>query len=184
MNTKFLICACSLVLAACTNIPVSDPNSPFSQIPVGSSLVLKHDIEVPADRFRAFLKQAENPPTGITEDERETVCILEMRNKQPSARTINPVEFRVTKATDDLYYTLRKPVQVAFNSTFSSNSRDTPSLESHVATIFIHSEKYPDVRSIRCEFDSYFSQGFPLSVATIRWAISGNFDLVINRKMP
>lgn len=176
VNSKFSICVFSLVLAACTNIPVDDPNSPYSQIPVGSNLVLKRSIVVPADRFDALLDQADNPPAALTSDERETVCVLEMRSKQTNARTIDATEFRVTRVADDLYYTLHKPIQVAFNKA------ESPSIESHVTTLYLYSDKYPDVRSVRCEFDAYFGRGYPLSITTIRWALGGNFDLVIAKK--
>jgi len=173
VNTKLFVCFLAVVLTACINIPTGDENSPFVPVPVGSSLVLKRSIVVPAERFDAYLQEADNAPAALNRDERDAGCILEMRNRQKSPRTIEPATFSITKVADGLYYTMRRVIQVAFDSI------DTPTTETHTVTLYLHSDKYPNVRSVSCEVDADFATGYPVTIATIRWALGGHFDLRI-----
>ena len=113
MNSKLLICILPLLISACSILPSSDPNSPNSKVPVGSTLVLKHRIVIPANRFDVLLARAKNIPDSILRDEKDTSCVLEMRNKHGSDRTIEPTEFRVTREKETTHYTLQQPIHVA-----------------------------------------------------------------------
>ena len=66
MSSKFITFATLLLLTACTHVPTDDENSPFSKVPIGSKLVLKHSITVPPNRHEAFLNHASNlPPSPV-----------------------------------------------------------------------------------------------------------------------
>ena len=129
MSSKFITFATLLLLTACTHVPTDDENSPFSNMPIGSKLVLKRSITMPANRHEAFLNHPSNLPASLTSDEQDTVCSLVMHSKDSSQRTIEPAEFRVGWVAGGLDYTLHHPIQVAFNDL------SNPSIETHSKTL-------------------------------------------------
>ena len=177
ISPKILIYTILLSLSACSYSPPSSESSPYFRIPAGSTLTSKRDIVVPPDRFDAYLDYAENRPDTVSRDEESTYCKLEMHRAHPISRTIKPTKFHVTQVAYGVDYTLRRPAKVAY----SLQRTDLPTTESHATTLFLHSEQYPGVRSILCEFDADFGMGFPLPLTTIRWALGGHFDLLLAR---
>jgi hypothetical protein len=177
-SVAYLLSIPVFFLVSCNYVPPKDENSPYSEVPAGSILTLKREVVIPANRFVAYLDHATDLPDSLTDDEKETGCGLNMRRTHNQARTIKPSSFKVLQSKNDVEYTLRKPLQVAFGGV------EMPNLERNSTTIFLQSEKYPEVLSVSCAFDSYFSKGYPLSVTVIRWALGGHFDIIIPKELP
>lgn len=165
----------ALLLCACASGP-HPVDSPYSQIPVGSKLVLKRPLTVPADRVAVGLSSAGDPPAGVLPDQRDTSCELEMRRRAAAARTIGPDEFIVTKVRRDIEYVGLTPLQVAALGRLAYRQAG-PGWEIHSVVLYLRSERQPDVYLVRCKYQDTIREGDPLGVTTVRWALGGDFDV-------
>jgi hypothetical protein len=193
MRPILLLSILVIALGACAYTPPKDVNSPYYKVPVGSTLILKHPIEIPADVVAVGLASAGDPPRAVHPYQRDTGCELEMWSKIPETRTLQPGIFEVIKVVQDIEYVQREPVRLAgvsFGigvgigdggvgmSVGSSGAGDPgPAWEIHSAVLYLRSRNYPDVYRVTCDYRDNVSEGMPLSITTIRWALGGDFDL-------
>lgn len=179
LKYKLFILTLPLLLTACGSTPVIDEDSPYSEIPVGSILKLKHAISLSAKAFGLRLNKGGKPDASISRDEKATVCFLELRERLKSRLIIHPTKFQVTRTDRKEEYVLLGPVKVANDD---GGGADGPFVETYITLIYLRSQDYPNVRNIRCELRIDYD-GFrrPASVTLIRWAIGGDFDIVVAR---
>lgn len=89
-----LVLAAALTLASCAG-PVADESSPYSRMPVGTTLVLQQDLAVPAGHARIFLQHGK-----VVEKRRLDVyyphCNFEQRAVSDGTAVIKADRFRVT----------------------------------------------------------------------------------------
>lgn len=92
-----LIPVISLVfLSACQSWHDSSENSPFYPIPVGSRLILKQPLSIPADRASVYIQRGRIVPYN-GRDTYYANCEFELYTLKPVERTVDPDEFTVSK---------------------------------------------------------------------------------------
>lgn len=134
---------------------------------------------MPVNSFGVILTEGGDPSPEIRRDERDTRCVLETHRRLTSGLSIKAAaEFRVASTERRQDFVSRKPVQVAFGGFQDATS------ETNITVINLQSEIYPDIRNIRCTVTVDFGMGRPISVTLIRWAIGGNFHLLVPEPQP
>lgn len=95
---RLLLLLLPLFLSACAQQAVvsDDPDYPYNLPPVGSTLVLKKQVTVPAGEVRIFLQYGELFRKSDF-DRYEPSCSLELRKLADVPRTIEPDQFIVTR---------------------------------------------------------------------------------------
>lgn len=173
MKYRFLIFITPLLLNACTTGQVADKNFSYRKIPEGSTLILKRTIVVPANAFGAVVNRAGSPGPQFNRDEKDTFCVLEVDKKHPRNRLIKPTEFRVVRTNYKVDYALHKRRQVA------QGGSTQPVAETHITILYLQSQSNPEVRDIQCQTIADYGAGLPISIELFRWAVGGDFDLVV-----
>lgn len=99
-NTSLPVQALAVVLAAglagCWMPRVSDPASPYYELPAGSTLTLRHDVEIPLGRARTVL-QGGRPAAAAELKRYDAYCELEVdevSERQP--QTVRADVFTIT----------------------------------------------------------------------------------------
>jgi hypothetical protein len=183
MRPTLLLPILLIALNACAYNPPKDVNSPYYKVPVGSRLILKHPIDIPADVVAVALASAGDPPKSVHPYQRDAGCEIEMWSKKPVTRTLQPGTFEVIKVVQDIEYVQREPIRLA--SVYFGIGVDIggwggdagPAWEIHSAVMYLRSKDYPDVYRVTCDYKDNVSEGKPLSITTIRWALGGDFEL-------
>lgn len=175
MLERAAVAVLATVVSACATGPLPD-DSPYSQIPAGSKLILKRPLQIPADRLAVGLSSAGDPPAGVLPGQRDTSCELEMRRRETAARTIAPDEFVISKVRRGVDYVSLEPAKVAGLGGIAARVAG-PAWEIHSVTLYLHSERHPDVLWVTCRYQDTIYEGDPLGVTTVRWALGGDFDL-------
>ncbi len=132
-----------LLLAACQTVAYqSDENSPYYAVPVGTRIILHRELVVPADRVDVYL-QGGRMVAYAEVNPYQPFCTLDVRQRRDTPQTVAPDEFAVTKATQDIRYSLRSPgVVLAMDG--------TPSFEVYSTILALRSERQPQVMGLTC----------------------------------
>jgi hypothetical protein len=152
-------------------------DSPYSKIPVGSKLVLKTPITVPAGKISVKLSKQGDPPATIDPDQYDTECRLVMWQRAKQTRVIEKGAFTITKVRKDEEYVSTGHILPV--GRFAGSGDGGPGWELHQVFLTLSSEQYPGVYQVECAYQDTFGEGIPLSVTLLRWAMSGEFDLII-----
>jgi hypothetical protein len=95
-------------------------------------------------------------------------------NRSPEQRVIEPTEFLIIKVVKDIEYVSAGNNVVA---SLFGHSTSGPAWEIHSVILYLKSDVYPYVYSMTCSYQDNISEGDPLSVTLIRWALGRVFEL-------
>ncbi len=107
----------ALFLSACGPLVSDDPGSPYSQVPVGSSLSLHRTMEFPPGRTRVFFQNGEETERF---DHYAPSCNLEIRKLDAEAiQYVAPAVYKVSRLQRHFEEVVRKgrPIQLAMAGT-------------------------------------------------------------------
>lgn len=152
-------------LAACQSLPATNPASPYYQIPAGSQLVLHQAVTIPAHTAHVFIQggQLLAPRRLNPVNQYYPNCKLEVRQPADRAQTIAPDTFIVTRVSQNWY-----DAGLVFPLYASVGDDDGPSMQNYITTLFLHSERQPQVWRLDCQHWQYPAEAEFLTLAQIR----------------
>ena len=160
-----LVCV-SMQLVACATGPVDPENSPFYNIPVGTSVVLHQALTIPADKAAVFIQNGE-VKTFRDIDKYYPHCKFEVSTIKESNQTIQPDTFIIHKSTTDEHVQLN---QSMFRHV-SLNGGDGPPFIEMYRLMYLRSEKQPDVFRLSCGIWAISPNYYQLTVKEVRHAL-------------
>jgi len=172
-----LILAISLVfLTACQSWHDSSENSPFYPIPVGSRLILKQPLSIPADRASVYIQRGQIVPYN-GRDTYYANCKFELNTLKPVAQTVDPDEFTVSKVTqyirlNQLYEPGQMYAQISGKGDVSSKL--------YAWIIYLRSSRQPDVLRMTCGRWDYRGAARQLAIQEIRDTLGNLFTLQLS----
>ncbi len=178
---RILVLGLTLLLAACSQsyLVSDDQDYPYNLPPVGSSLVIKKPITVPADETRIFLQRGELLRKSKF-DRYEASCSLELRKLAESPREIQPDTFIVGRVERLMQRVVRNdpapegPMKVGMD-----DDGGTP-LVVRGYHLWLGSERQPDVMRMTCRgyFDD-INRAEPPSFNDIRRSLGDYAELIL-----
>lgn len=189
-TTFALASALALALVACqTTSHVGDEDSPYYVVPVGSRVILNRQLTIPPDRAGVFLQDGQVVAPGYTGQLRSYYphCKFEVRRPMPTAQTINPDEFVVTRvsrqwasAVDSgmLQYAavnrdMLRPVAAkdGRRRVADSDQDSGPNIRAFVTTMELGSDRQPHVARLVCAQWGYPHEDRHVTIKEIRRAL-------------
>ena len=160
------------LLTACQSWNDSSENSPFHPIPVGSRLILKQPLSVPADRVSVYIQRGKIVPYN-GRDTYYANCEFEVNTLKPVARTVAPDEFTVSRVAQYIRVNRYEPggmyAQVGRNSDVSSKL--------YAWMIYLRSPRQPDVLRMTCGRWDYPGAARQLTIREVRDTLGDLFIL-------
>lgn len=154
-----------IFLGACATPSVRDPHSHFYPPPVGTVLIVEHDIDVPADWARVTIQRGAVTPSVHPF---ATWCQLEVHDVMPVPQTVRADTFTVRKVSRDLKTVVSVGVPQMIAQTGMSDSSGTSDV-TQVWHLWLSSPAQPNVRRLTCggAFDRPWKAEYP-SIEEIR----------------
>lgn len=169
---KLPVIALTLItLAACAPMTVQDENSPYSRIPVGSTVTLNQALPIPRDHARVFVQDGRVvTKTGM--NPYYPHCNFEVATLSDGSTRIEPDSFVVTGIRLDEVEVVHRSRPVLVASLMLADGGEDgggPPPTSRVVHYLLHSEQQPDVMRLTCHggFAEAWEVTYP-SVAEIR----------------
>lgn len=172
-----------VLLSACQSLPVTNPASPYYQIPVGSRLVLKQSVQIPANTAHVFIQGGRVlPPRAFNPvNQYYPNCKLEVGQVKPVSQTIAPDMFVVTRVTQNWYET-RRAGSVLYASLdrglyagvylgVGEGDDGGPAMQNYVTSLYVHSDTQPQVYRLDCQEWQNPAEAEFLTLAQIRQAL-------------
>ncbi|MCU7845682.1 MAG: hypothetical protein KZQ93_17770 [Candidatus Thiodiazotropha sp. (ex Monitilora ramsayi)] len=170
-----------LVLTACSQqyLARDDPAYPYNLPPVGSTIVLKQTVTVPAGETRIFLQD------GVLKrksdfDRYKANCSLELRKLEERAREIEPDSFMITEVQRVMEQVVQKEVpDTGFMRVGFDNSGKPMVVRGY--HLWLGSEKQPGVMRMTCRgaFDD-INRADPPSLEEVRQALGELAELSLS----
>ena len=172
-----LIPAISLVfLAACQSWHDRSENSPFHPIPVGSLLILKQPLSIPADRASVYIQRGQIVPYN-GRDTYYANCSFEVNTLKPVSQTVGPDEFTVSKVTQYIRVNrLYEPGEMYAQL----GGRGGASSKLYAWVLHLQSSRQPDVLSMTCGRLDSPGAARQLTIREIRDTLGGLFTLQVS----
>ena len=169
----FSLCAC-----AQTDFRYSPDaeDSPYVVVPAGSVLRLNQDIVIPAERARVYMQAGEIKPHKLI-DSYYPNCSLLVNEVLDSQQIVKKDEFYI--------YNVRQTSalageRLAFLNTGMRGAGDSgPGFSPYVTTLYLRSERQPQVLLLHCEHWEAPSDAEYLSIKQIRKALGNIMTLEI-----
>lgn len=168
-----LLLTATLALAACQTHYDGNEDSPYYTVVPGARLVLNQTLTVPAEQVAVWLQDGR---VIAANDARVYYphCKFELRRRLPTAQTVAPDEFIVTRVTRALMHSVQAPTTERWLAAigFGLNiGRDGPSVQTFATRLDLGSARQPDVMRLTCGQWGYPNEGQHLTVRDIRRAV-------------
>jgi hypothetical protein len=170
-----IIFALFALLAGCQP-PVKDINSPYYSVPVGSTLTLNKEIEIPAGHVSMYMQRGKQYLGYGDVEKYYPSCKFELNTPLKDVRQIvHPDVFTIYKVVRDTYVVQSNAVMLA--SIVMDGSGDGPTALTFSTIMYLRSEKQPDVFRLTCEHWDDPTDGDHLTISDIRKALGDMFTL-------
>lgn len=181
-----LLLAGAFALAACQTTYEGNEDSPYYVVPPGTPLLLNQPLTIPPEQVSVWLQD------GRVIDANDARmyyphCKFEVRERMPTAQTVTPDEFIVTRVTRSLMHSVRAPdpsermvarIGVGFGFGAGINmGTNGPSVQTFATRMNLGSDRQPNVMRLTCGHWDYPYDGRHLTISEIRNALGGVFDL-------
>lgn len=165
-----------LILTACQMPPITDrENSPYYEIPTGSTLTLNQPITIPEGLASMYMQDGVIKPLELI-DEYYPHCIFEVNNITVEKQTIEPDTFTIYRMELDEEVVSIQPYPIAGLRKVSGIS-----YFEYITTLYLKSDKQPNVLRLTCLHREDLSDNLQhLTVSQIRKVIKGIFSLRLN----
>ena len=172
-----LILAISLVfLTACQSWHNASEISPFYPIPVGSRLILKQPLSIPADQVSVYIQRGKIVPYN-GRDTYYANCKFELYTLKPAAQTVDPDEFTVSKVAQ--YIRLNQQYEPGQRYAQLGGKGDISS-KLYAWMIYLQSSRQPDVLRMTCGRWDYPGAARQLTIQEIRDTLGNLFTLQLS----
>ncbi len=177
---RWLVLTAALLLSACSQsyIVSDDHDYPYNLPPVGSTLVVKKPITVPAGETRIFLQHGELLRKSKF-DRYEESCSLELRKLADTPREIRPDTFIISRVERVMQEVVRnESLPDGLMKTGLDNEGDPMVVRGY--HLWLGSERQPDVMRMTCRghFDD-LSRADPPSFNDIKHSLGDYAELIL-----
>lgn len=172
----------ALWLAACqTTSYEGNEASPYTLVPVGSTVTLTREITIPAENVAVYLQGGAVVPSGRV-NQYYPHCKFELRTRRDTAQTVTPDEFAVVKVAREIGHSVaydgvrlaRVSIGIGVNIGLDG---DGGSLQAYSTRLTLRSARQPDVFRLSCGLEALPHEGEHVSIADMRRALGGVFTL-------
>ncbi|MCU7795489.1 MAG: hypothetical protein KZQ73_06575 [Candidatus Thiodiazotropha sp. (ex Semelilucina semeliformis)] len=169
-----------VTLTACSQryVVSDDPNYPYNLPPVGSTIVLKKTVSVPAGEVRVFL-QGGVLMNKSEFDRYKANCSFELRKLDDIPRDIEPDSFIVTEVQRTMEQVVKQlgPEQGFVKVGFDIGGKPMVTRGYH---LWLGSDRQPDVMRMTCRgsFDD-LNRADPPSLGEVRYSLGEFAELVM-----
>ena len=180
MKRFSVVVALTMLLAACSQryIVSDDQSYPYNLPPVGSTLVLKKALEVPAGETRIFLQNGV-AMTKSQFDRYKPTCSMELRELADTPRTIEPDSFIITKVQRLTEEVVQNDVPASGFMKVDLDQSGKPQV-THGYHLWLGSEKQPGVMRMTClgAFDD-LNRAEPPSLQDVKKSLGDYAELML-----
>ena len=181
-----VIFGATLLVTGCQTVSYQgNENSPYYVVPTGSRVVLENELTIPGDRAAVYI-QGGQPRSYWDVNPYYPYCKFEVRTRKDSAQKIQPDDFAVTRAFQETPPSVRAEpqgpdVSARLVRVSSMDSDGGISATVFATTMWLHSDRQPDVFRMTCAQWGYLPLDGHLSIAQIRKTLAGVFTLKLAR---
>lgn len=137
-----------VLLGACQWPTTPDTRSPYYTVPVGSIVDLRQPVAIPSDKVGIYIQGGQRISGQL--QAYAPYCRLEVNTLSDTGRTIAPDRFTVTRVRHEVSY-----VEAARAVVPVQQDGGSPPAEIYATLLYLHSDKQPDVRRLRCAHYQY-----------------------------
>ena len=149
--TKWLALILVLPLINACQAPPFSPDSPFTPVPVNSTLILHEPLSIPAGKVSLWFQDGRQQlSSGL--DRYEPNCKFETLAMQDSEKTVKPDSFRIYKVVRWDDYAMQ-PIRLATSGTSAGLLMADGGSVTHLnvtTEMYLRSENQPDVYRLVC----------------------------------
>lgn len=184
-NATTAMLGAALFVTGCQTVSYQgNENSPFYVVPAGSRLVLERELTIPGDRAAVYI-QGGQVSSYWSVNPYYPYCKFEVRFPKDTPQKIQPDDFAVTRA-----YQETPPMVRAEPQRFDGRARlvrvsaqDSGGVSATVfaTTMWLRSDRQPDVSRMTCAQWGYPPLDGHLSIAQIRKTLAVVFTLKLAR---
>ncbi len=169
-----------IFLCACQSLNSQNENSPYYQIPAGSTLTLNKEIDIPAGKAAVYIQNGQIVESSGQVHEYDAYCKLEMRAIKDVPQPVKADQFVILKAKQETRLSRADFMLLASNNLrlLAGKMDGGPSQKLQATLLDLRSEKQPEVFRLTCQrWDTRTTVSTPLTVSEIRKALSDVFAL-------
>src|SRR5216684_2603759 len=168
-----------IFLCACQSLNSQNENSPYYQIPAGSTLTLNKEIDVPAGKAAVYIQNGQIVDSSGQVHEYDPYCNLEMRAIKDVPQPVKSDQFVVLKSKQETKLSRADFMLLASNNLLLAGKMGGgPSQKLQSTLLDLRSEKQPEVFRLTCQrWDTRTTVSTPLTVGEIRKTLSDVFAL-------
>jgi hypothetical protein len=169
-----------LLLSACQTTYEASENSPYYEVPVGSTLVLNQDVIIPPNKAGIYIQGGLILPLAQV-NQYYPHCKFEVQKLRDSSQTVTADTFAIVKVvkeiTDSVDAGRIRLAGRAMGIGISARDDDGPSLMTYATRLYLRSGNQPEVLRLSCGLWAYTYQGQHLTLSEIRKALGTLFTL-------
>lgn len=173
MKRALLSALVGSTLLGCQFTPPRDIDSPYYQVPAGSTLVLNAPLEIPSGEASVYIQDGE-VTSYWSADKYEGHCKFEMWSIVDRPRMIEPDRFEVHKVRREREYVDSGPERVLASE---DGGEGGPFVEIGKTLMYLRSAAQPDVYRMTCQRWDDFVDPVPMSIRDIRRTLGDRFSL-------
>lgn len=165
------------LLAGCNNTSVvGDTSSRFFDMPVGSTFTLNQEVSILPHSTSTYLQFGRTGP-NIRVNTYHPNCRFEVFSISESERVVKPDVFTVTRVVNQFEQVSLDGVRYAGPIIVADDGG--PMFYNYMTTMYLESEKQPDVFRITCQIWDYIYNETYLSIDQMREALGDVFTISI-----
>jgi hypothetical protein len=165
------------LLAGCNNTSVvGDTSSRFFDMPVGSTFTLNREITILPHSTSTYVQFARTGP-DLRVNTYHPNCRFEVFSISESERVVKPDVFTVTRVVNQFEQVSLDGVRYAGPIIVADDGG--PMFYNYMTTMYLKSEKQPDVFRITCQVWDYIYNETYLSIDQMREAVGDVFTISI-----
>jgi len=173
MNRLLLSSVIGAALCGCQLEPTRDIDSPYYQVPAGSTLVLNSPLEIPGGEASVYIQDGE-VTSYWSANKYEGHCKFEMWSIVERRRVVEPDRFAVQRVEREREYVQAPPGRLL---TSEDGSGGGPFVEIGKTLMYLESPGQPDVYRMTCQRWNDFTDPVPMSIREIRDTLGDRFSL-------
>ncbi|NOX44046.1 MAG: hypothetical protein GXP19_09985 [Gammaproteobacteria bacterium] len=163
---KIFVLALAMLLASCQSMYGTYGSSPFSELPVNSTLTLNHKLVIPSGLAAAYIQDGR-----VILDSQVRVwqpnCKFEIRTIKDIPQIIKPDRFNITRFNLDTNLVSSNVIQLVSVGMLSVDGGGATA-EIYITEMFLYSEKQPDVLRLSCQYWEDPQDGNYLSLLQVK----------------
>jgi len=182
---RVAILGAALFVAGCQTVSYQgNENSPFYVVPAGSHLVLEREITIPGDHASVYIQGGQQSSYWDV-NPFYPYCKFEVRTPKDIPQKVEPDDIAVTRAFQETPSIVRngpqRPDGRARLVRVSSVDSEGMAATVFATTMWLHSDRQPEIFRMTCAQWGYYPLDGHLSIAQIRKTLTGIFTLKISR---